>query len=293
LEEGIDPAGSLITSRGCPYNCKFCSSSALWQRKFRFFSAKRVAKEILLLYKEYGYRNISIYDDLFSINKERLKEIVEQLAKRGLLGKIRFEIYGRANCFTEEIAYLLKRMGVKNITFGFETGSKRMLSYLKGSGIKIEDSINAIKVARKYGLNPRGFFMIGSPTETLSDVRKTMDFIRTYLKKDFIIYQTIAFPGTEVWAYAIKNKIYSKNFYEYRQKEFIDINLSLLLSKDISKEDFARCFKEIRSLQTKNSKFSFLKKILRIRLKHIKNLLSLEFLKKAYILRGQLIKRIR
>jgi len=290
-QDSIEPIGSILTSRGCPYSCKFCSSSCFWGRRVRFFSSKKVIDEIEILYDTYGYSHIYIYDDLFSINKKRLKEIIDGLKKRNILGKVKFSVYGRANCFDEEIAKLLKKMNVKTIIFGFETGSQRLLTFLKGEGITIEDSINAIKLSKKYKLNPGGFFMLGSPTETLGDMEKTYEFIKRYCRKNFIIYQTLAFPGTDFWRYALKNKIIDKFFYEKEQKEFVDINTDILLSKEISPKQFESYFRKINSLML-GKKSVLLSKILKIRPRHLKPMLSREFLKKAINLKKDFFKKI-
>lgn len=287
----VDPVGSILTSRGCPFACKFCSSSSFWGRKIRFFSAKRVVDEIELLHKKYKYKKVYIYDDLFSINKERLREIIIGLKEKKILGRVEFTSHGRANCFNEEIAGLLKEMNVKKIIFGFETGSQRILTYLKGQGVQIEDGINSIVIARRYGLNPGGFFMIGSPTETKEDIEQTYNFIKNYCSDNFIVYQTIAFPGTEIWDYAIRNDLLTEDLYEKEQKEFIDINLDFLLSKDISKEEFIILFNKIQRLNI-NKKTNLFKKILRIKIRYIKPILSIEFFKKANNLKSAFFKRI-
>lgn len=287
----IDPIGSLLTSRGCPYSCKFCSSSSFWKRKVRFFSAKRVIDEIEILHKNYNYNHIYVYDDLFSINKQRLKDIINGLREKNLLGKIKFSVYGRANCLDEETAILLRDLNVQDITFGFETGSQRLLTFLKGSGITIKEGINAIILAKKYKITPGGFFILGSPTETESEMQETYEFIKNNIRENFIIYQTIPFPGTYLWEYAIKNKIIKKDLYEKEQKEFIDINPNLLLSKEISAETFEYYFNKIKSLYLGKKK-SFFKKIFLIRSKHISPILSKEFFNKAINLRTHAMKRI-
>lgn len=289
-EEDIEPIGTLLTSRGCPYSCKFCSSSSFWGRKIRFFSPDRVVKEIEVLNKEYYYNHVYIYDDLFSINKARLKEIILKLREAGLLGKIRFSVYGRANCFDEETAILLQEMNVKTITFGFETGSQRLLNYLKGEHIKVEDAINALKIARKYGLNPGGFFMLGSPTETIEDMEKTYDFIKDYCRDNFIVYQTIPFPGTDCWNFALKNNIINKSFYEHGQRKFVEIDSEVLLSKEVSAHDFKDYFYKIKNLSS-NKKTSFLTKITKIRPRHIKMMLTNEFFRKVNCLKSNFLKR--
>ncbi len=291
-KDGFEPSGSMITSRGCPYNCKFCSSSAFWGRRIRFFSAKRVANEIETLYKKYKYRSIIIYDDLFPINKERLREITKLLKQRNLLGKIKFYVYGRADVFDEEHAQLLKKLNVVSITFGFETGSQKVLNYLKGGIISVKDNKKALDIARKYGFDVGGFFMVGSPYETAKDMKETYDFIKNNSLRNFSVYQTIAFPGTAIWNYAIENKIIDKDYYNRKEKDLVDFDANILLSRDISKKEFKKIYGDIKSLQLSTNKSNFLINLLSLRLRHVPLLLSPLFLKKAYNLRKQFIKRV-
>jgi radical SAM superfamily enzyme YgiQ (UPF0313 family) len=128
----------MFTSRGCPYDCKFCSSSCFWGRKIRFFSAERVVNEIENLHKKYKFGKIEIGDDIFVINEQRLGKIIEGLRKKGLLGKIEFGCGGRANLFNDSVVKKLKELGVNMIAFGFESGSKRTLKWLKGDTVTVE-----------------------------------------------------------------------------------------------------------------------------------------------------------
>lgn len=288
----LEPAGAIITSRGCPYSCKFCASSVFWRRTIRFFSAKRVVDEIKILHHHYGYNLIEIYDDLFSINKERLREIVFLLEKEGLLGKIRFILLARANCFDEETAMLFKKMNPEIIAFGFETGSPKMLRYLKGDNVKIDDALRAISLTRKYNLPIKGFFMVGSPTETIEDMNQTYDFIEKNHLDNALLFQTKAYPGTEIWDYAIKTKVLREDFYDSKQKDFIEIDTDLLLSKEINKGDFIAGFNKIRALiNTKTKKTSNISsRFLLIRPHHIRLMLTREFLEKANILKTKFYK---
>ncbi len=290
-EEDIEPIGSMLTARGCPFTCKFCSSASFWGRGVRFHSAKRVVEEIEELYKQYGYRHIYFYDDLFSLNRTRLEEMKNLLQKKGLLGKIRFSAYARANCFDDHTANLFKELNVHAVTFGLESGSQRLLNYLKGNDITLQDGIDALTRAKKFGLDPKGFFMIGSPTETIEDMQATHDFIKKNCRENFIIYQALAYPGTEFWRYAVENGLADPSFYEKPQKEFVDINPDMLLSKEMTKEDFEEYYTKIKSL-TLPQRGSLFKKVLRIRPRHIKKMLSAEFLAKAYNLRKGFIKRV-
>jgi len=215
--------GIMLTSRGCPYNCKFCSSTTFWKRKIRFFSAQRVADEIEILHKKYGYNWIEIYDDLFTSNKQRLKEIIQFLREKKILGKVNFTVMGRANCFDEELAVLLKELNVKNIYFGIESGSPRIVEYLKDK-ITLDDDIRAIEISRKYGLNPGGLFMIGVPGEKEEDMEATYQFILKYLPDNYSLGQMSAFPNTPIWDCTVKKNLIKKDMYENKTRGFLEFD---------------------------------------------------------------------
>ncbi len=276
-DNGLERIGTIISSRGCPYDCTFCASSVLWNRRIRFFSAKRTAEEIEILHRMYGFKKIMIYDDLFTINKSRIRELISILKIKGLLGNMEFYCYGRANVFDEETATLLKQMNVRCITFGLETGSEKMLKYLKNENVTVNDGVKALRLCEKYGILGYSFFMIGSPHETEEDIKKTYEFIKNNKMKGFIVYQTIAFPGTKVWEYALEKNIISKDYYETEQREFAECDLEYLLSKDISPERFKEWFDRLKDLY-QNKDNSILKYLA---LKNFIYLFDIAFLNKA------------
>ncbi|MBU3913363.1 MAG: hypothetical protein KKE50_04680, partial [Nanoarchaeota archaeon] len=150
----------------------------------------------------------------------------------------------------------------------------------------------ALGICEKHGLSPMGFFMIGSPYETLEDMEKTEDFIRNYCKERFILYQTIAYPGTEVWNYALKNKIIQEDMYERKTKEFITKDARYLLTKEVSRENFEKIYKRINSLHTKKAGLDIAESLRNIKLKNMIFMLNLTFIKKAINLRKRFLNRI-
>lgn len=191
----------MLTSRGCPYRCVFCPSSALW-KGIRFFSPEYVVGEIKELVEKYKVEHISMYDDLFALDKKRLEKIAEIIIREKLDERVMISCQGRANIFTEEICRILKSMNVIDVGFGFESGSERMLSYLKGNSVTVEQNRKAIKICKKYGLKAVGFFMVGSPGETREDIEKTIEFIKKNPIDEGFVTITTPFPGTDVWDYA-------------------------------------------------------------------------------------------
>ena len=173
----IEKCTHVFSSRGCPYRCIFCASSRFWN-KTRFFPARYVVKEIKTLYEQYGVREIDFWDDLFIVSKDRIKEIVRLLRKEGLLGRIKFSCAVRSNLIDESMVKLLKKLNVRGVSMGLESGTSRILDYLKGHSVNINNHQKAIRLFKKYGIEPSASFIIGSPTETRDEIMQTFKFIR-------------------------------------------------------------------------------------------------------------------
>ena len=195
---------TLITSRGCPFDCVFCSTKVFW-RKFRAISAKRVVEEIELLSEKYNTEIIHIFDDLFIANKKRLAEIHAMVIAKGLNKKIKFSCLVRSDVIDDKTMKMLKEMNVVVAGIGMESGCEKILEYLKKRSTTIEKNRKAIELAHKYGIPAMGSFMIGNPGETEEDLLETLDFIRGYRYSPYlspVSYISSAFPGTQFWDYA-------------------------------------------------------------------------------------------
>jgi len=191
----------MMTSRGCPFNCVFCASP---RKRIRYHSAERVVEEINILYTKYHVQEIAIVDDLFVVNIDRLKKILELMKTKSFYKKISFFCETRTDIFNEEMAAILKEMNVKTMAFGFESGSEKELKYLKRNTTTIEDNQRACDICKKYGFAINGYFIIGSPIQTKEDLEKTVRFIENN-KIDYLSIATATpFPGSDWWEYAKK-----------------------------------------------------------------------------------------
>lgn len=198
------------TSRGCPFQCGFCSSASIRQRKWRAMSVERSLEAIVEPVRRFKLNGIWIRDDEFYINRERAKEICKGIIKSELnlnwyTSGTRVDIFNR---YTDEEIDLFKRSGAHTLKFGAESGSNRILK-LMNKGITREDTIKANLRIKKHGIIPAFALMIGFPTETFDEIHQTLD-LAVRLKKDNpkaqleTIAPYTALPGTPLYDLALK-----------------------------------------------------------------------------------------
>ena len=237
----------IITSRGCPYKCMFCSTTAFW-KEFRINSAAHIAKEMEYLIKEYNIESFFIYDDLFTVHKNRLKDLVRIMKEKELLGKFSINCMGRTDNIDEELLGILKQLNTDYINFGFESGSDRVLQFLKNEQISVETHKKAIIMCEKYGIGVQGSLMFASPGETAEDMQKTLDLIDFMYKHNVnIVWSTITkpLPGTPLWDLAIKEGIITPDI-DLRRLSEMNVD-PIMIDKNLSREDFDRLFKAGRA----------------------------------------------
>jgi radical SAM superfamily enzyme YgiQ (UPF0313 family) len=201
--EGIEFA-TIVTSRGCPFHCIFCSSSLQFGRKWRGHSVERVIEELSILRHEYGRTEIEFLDDTFTLIKPRAVAIANKMRREGL--DISWSASSRVDTFSMELANVMKKAGAHTVYFGIESGSQKTLEFI-GKGITPEKSELAVKKAKCAGLNALGSFVIGFPDEDQEDINQTIKFSNR-VGVDFAQF-TIAtpYPGTKLWAYALREKL--------------------------------------------------------------------------------------
>ena len=219
LDHGKAVQVSLLSSRGCPYRCIFCSTSKHWHR-VRFFSASYVVDEIEYLIGTLGAEIISFWDDLFTINKSRLTEIADELESRNLLGAVKFCVLGRMETMDEEVCRILKKMDVIDINFGFESGSDRVLQYLKkNKKISVEHAKTAVRLCNEFGFAVSGSFMMGSPGEKREDMMKTVELVDWMASQpsvfDLWLFTTAPLPNTELWELGVEKGLIDEEGYDF------------------------------------------------------------------------------
>jgi radical SAM superfamily enzyme YgiQ (UPF0313 family) len=201
---GTKRFGTLMTSRGCPYNCIFCSSSLQFGKIWRGHSTERVMIELRRLVYDYGIHEIEFLDDTFTLNMKRAVEIAKKIKAEKL--DIKWSGSARVNLFNDEIARAMKDSGAHTIYFGIESGNQKTLDFI-GKGIKLQQAIDSVKKGNAAGLHTLGSFIIGFPDDTVEDVRNTIKFSKKVKVK--IAQFTIAtpYPGTRLWELAKSNNL--------------------------------------------------------------------------------------
>ncbi|MFH1423766.1 MAG: radical SAM protein [Candidatus Nealsonbacteria bacterium] len=195
--------GWVFTSRGCPGRCTFCASYLTHGYKVRERNIDDVIEELKFLSEKYKIEGFDILDDTFTVKTERVVEFCGKLRESGL--NLKWGCQARVNFFNETQAAALKKAGCLQVDFGVESGSPRVLNYLK-KGITVEQSKKAFKICQKYKLRSLATFMIGTPHETMEDVQKTKELLKE-LKPDYIgIFFTTPYPGTELYKQTLENK---------------------------------------------------------------------------------------
>ena len=197
----IRPAVQMQSSRGCPYRCYFC----LWNQviynngNYRTFSSKRVGDEIQELITKYKAKEIYFDDDDFTIDKEHILSISEEILKRK--PKIKWSCMGDAINLTEEILKNMAKSGCIGIKFGVESGSERILKTI-GKPIDLKKTREILKYCRKYRMKTQATFILGLLGETEEDLRKTIEFVKTLVVDTIQISIATPFPGTDFFKMA-------------------------------------------------------------------------------------------
>lgn len=186
-------ATSITTSRGCPYSCIFCCKD-VFGHKVRYFSIERIVNEIKGIQEKYGIHAFIFYDDTFALKRERYYPLCEELSKLN----ITFRCNGDARFNTLEDFKTLYQAGCREIAFGIESGSQKILNIVN-KGVTVEQNRNAIKMAKSAGLVVKAFLMIGAPGETRQTVDETKKFIADANPDQFTLFTFVPLPGCKVW----------------------------------------------------------------------------------------------
>jgi len=192
----VRPYITMVTARGCPFQCTFCSKQH-WGDTFRFHSAERVVDEIEYYVGRLGIRAIDFYDDTFTIPRARIMKIIELIRSRNI--KFDFGLMTRVDCIDKEMLRGLKEAGCKVIAYGVEFGDSTIQKRVN-KAFEFPVVREAFALASEAGIRTVGFFLVGHPDETESEVKNTIHMIKQ-LNADYVKANVlIPYPGSSLYA---------------------------------------------------------------------------------------------
>lgn len=187
------PATTIFATRGCVFNCSFCDTS-LWRRRWRSRSPENIIAEIEEVKREYDIHWFRFPDDCLNLNRKWFVDFCQKITPCD----IQWTMLSRSDTLDMELLRLMKEAGCREIFFGFESGSQRLLDMMQKK-TKVEQNIKAIEMCRKAGILSCAYMMFGFPGEDAESVEETKKFLIEAKPDKSRISQFIPVPGTDVW----------------------------------------------------------------------------------------------
>ena len=209
-------AGVLFTSRGCPYQCVFCSRS-VFGRRWRGYSPEYVLAEIEHLRKHYGISSLIFLDDNFTFDVDRAEKILEGIIAKKWKLNLYFWNGIRVDSVTEGLLTKMKKAGCTAINYGVESADPEVLNKIK-KGITLDQVDKAIRLTRQAGIKTNVFLMVGNPGDTVKVVDKIREFVERVKVDGVHLSLATPIPGTEFWSWANKNG----HWLDYNPEELLD-----------------------------------------------------------------------
>ena len=194
----------IISSRGCPFGCQFCSTTQFWGKTWRSRSSKNVVDEIEMLIKNYNIDYINFMDDEFTLNKRRTIEISKEIINRGIA--VKWSCSTRVDTIDREQLEWMIKGGCEHMALGIESGSPRMIKSI-GKKITVDQIEKAFNLLSEYGLSKGAFMMVGNPGEDRSSVNETIRLVKKLKLDQNSVGVAEIYPGTRLYEIAK-----SKNF---------------------------------------------------------------------------------
>ncbi len=206
---GLHSTG-IITARGCPASCAFCSK--VWGKTVRFRSPENIIGEVKECIDRYDIHAFSIRDDTFTLNRKRLFEILDGFKKLDIF----WRCLTRVDQVDKETLGAMRDAGCVQIVYGLESGNQQILDNL-GKGTTVEQNFEAIRLTKEAGIRAKAAVIVGSPEETWETVQDTVDMMEAIMPDEAILCIFTPYPGSRVWADpdAFGMKILTRDVSEY------------------------------------------------------------------------------
>jgi len=193
----------ITVSRGCPYQCGFCTSRLYYGPSCRYRSPESIISEIEEVTGKYRIKNFIFLSDTFNFDKEFVLKLCSLIINKKL--DIKWACNSKVDRLDEKLAQEMKKSGCWLISLGVESGSNTVLKNIN-KNVTIEQSQKAIKIAKEAGIKTLCYFVFGLPGENVDTIRETIDFIKKGQFDYAHFYTATPFPGTDFYEQAKKNK---------------------------------------------------------------------------------------
>jgi len=226
------PYTLLITARGCPNKCTFCTAKQYYGNKFRVRRVEKVIEEIEQIVNHDQIKDITMWADTFTFDKKFVLELCQQIIDKKI--KFNWMCNARVNTVDLEMLKAMKKAGCMGVAYGVESGVQKILNNVK-KGTTLKQIERAFKLTRKANIDSLAHVIFGLPGETKKTINQTIKFIRK-IDPDYVqFYCAIPFPGTEFRKLAVKRGwIKASDWNQYELNRAI-INTSELSQKDLAK----------------------------------------------------------
>ncbi|MFH1996750.1 MAG: radical SAM protein [Candidatus Omnitrophota bacterium] len=227
------PTTTVLTSRGCPFQCAFCANNA-WGKTLRMRSPENVFEEIAMLKERYGYSSFMFFDDTMTINRTRMHHICDLMGSLNVI----YRCFIRSDTVDRAVLRKMRSSGCVEVGVGIESGSQRILDIVN-KGETVRKNMEAIKMSKAEGLRVKGLFIIGLPGENHESIAETISFLEEADLDDVDITVYTPYPGSAIYKKRAEYDIHFKDDYEHawfkgRPDNYsTNVSTSSLSSKDI------------------------------------------------------------
>jgi radical SAM superfamily enzyme YgiQ (UPF0313 family) len=286
VKDSIKKSYPLVTSRGCVYQCIYCSVPKISGKKFRKRSCESIIEELKFIKAKYSIKKFEIVDDIFNFDINRCKEICLAFIKENLNLKWTCPNGLRADRVDKELAELMFKSGCCSVMIGIENTDPNILKTIK-KGETIEDIEKGVKIFKKAGINVGGYFIIGLPGDSFQSQKESIKFVKK-MRINAFFNMLVPYPETELWNWAKTNTRFLKNIENgLHFTNDLTQNISVIETDDFSASERQEaykmvhtCLKKFNMIIPKNiPRYQYYYKISRMLWKYDKKSFLIYFLK--------------
>lgn len=238
---------SIVTSRGCFYNCSYCCATRFWGQSVRFHSVERVLKEMEII-QSLGFKTLKIHDSTFTLDRERVMKICDGIIEKGI--DLRWSCETRADHLDYEMLNKMKEAGCVLICMGIDNADEEVLKKNKRV-FDLEHAKKVFKWCKDIGIKTRAYVVFGLEGESKKSVEKTLKYLNEIKPEQIMLSLATAYPGTELE----RGETIELDYSWVAKFEGHGKGAKLYLSSTLSKEEYRKLadymWKEIKELKKK------------------------------------------